>query len=115
MRPHKGSALPISAHPLVALLQAHCSTRTRTMLARMLEAAEADPHSPYAASFALWMRKGGTVSLRDDLCAPFLKTFRDKDDYTKVDEMAWWNAFADLDSAGLHARDAIKSRLTEAA
>lgn len=62
----------------------------------------ADWNAQYALDFYRWLCNGSTLELRDILAAPFAI---DKSVQGKLDH---FNAWACLDSIGMHSRDAIK-------
>jgi hypothetical protein len=54
----------------------------------------------YLQAFNKWLIEGGTVLLRDELCAPF----QSADFIPKTDPCGFHNTWTAIDSAGLHAR-----------
>jgi len=92
-------SLPLSTHPKARTVRINCGTRARVMFQKMLERAESMEDPGYSLLLERWLSgRGSTIILRDELCYPFKWMFLDKD-HPHTQDIDWFNAFADLDSA----------------
>lgn len=72
----------------------------RSLFQMVVIKAEKKPNSEYMKNFKSWLKKGGTVLLRDDLCTLFESNFEKRLDF--------FYGFDHIDTAGMRMRMAIK-------